>query len=146
MSTFSILVFAVLPVLELTLIIEVGKIIGGSTTIMLLILTAAAGVAMARYQGFTALRECQSALSRGVTPTEPMLDGLLILLGGLLLLIPGFITDVVGFILLIPWGRKVVRFLIIKYYFPHHTPSHQPPSEKPSPKIHVEDADFRELP
>jgi UPF0716 protein FxsA len=86
MTIYLILLFTVLPALELALIIKVGGLLGAPMTIIILMLTGTAGAAMARYQGFHTLQEIQLSLQRGVMPTDQMIDGLLILAGGLLLL------------------------------------------------------------
>ena len=145
MATFLILLFTILPALELALLIKVGTLIGASTTMMLLLLSGTAGVALARHQGFHILRDIQTSLQQGIMPGDAMIDGLLILIGGLLLLIPGFITDVFGLILLIPIGRRIVRSLLKHYFLKRYTPTETAPPRQRSRLRDIEDADFREL-
>lgn len=42
-------------------------------------------------------------------PADPLIDGVLILIGGIMLLTPGVITDLVGLTLLIPFTRFLYR-------------------------------------
>ncbi len=106
------LIFAVLPILELSLLIKVGTRIGVFNTILLTILISLTGAWLARIQGFLVLTRIQETLSRGMMPNDELIDGFLILAGGVLLLTPGFITDSIGLIFLFPLTRKFIRFLL----------------------------------
>lgn len=110
MFPYLILLFTVLPALELVLLIKIGASIGAGNTFSLIILTGILGASLARIQGFSVLRNIQDSLSRGQMPTEEMLDGVMIFVGGIVLLTPGFITDIIGFMLLIPWTRTLIRY------------------------------------
>ena len=111
MFAYLIILFTVLPALELAVLIKVGAHIGAANTISIILLTGIAGAYLARLEGFAVLRSIQHSLNNGVMPTEEMLNGVLILIGGILLLTPGFITDGCGFILLIPWTRQLLKIL-----------------------------------
>lgn len=102
------LIFALVPFIELYLLVQVGTVIGAAPTILLVIFTAAAGAWLARTQGLGILAKVQSDLARGVMPAQAMLDGFCILLAGLLLLVPGFLTDVCGLLLLLPPVRSLI--------------------------------------
>jgi len=112
MFGYLVLLFTVVPALELVLLIKIGAYIGALNTLTLIILTGVAGATLARWQGFAALRNIQNNLDKGIMPTEQMLDGVLILVGGLVLLTPGFITDLLGFLLLIPAARGLIKIWI----------------------------------
>ena len=112
MLIYLILLFTVLPVMELALLIKVGTIIGVFNTVLIVFLTGILGSYLARLQGFVVINKIQENLSRGIMPSSELIDGVMILAGGVLLIIPGFITDVVGLFLLIPWTRTLVKILL----------------------------------
>lgn len=104
-----ILIFIVVPLIEILLLIEIGSRIGAFNTILVIVLTAILGASMMRQQGFTIMRNIQRDLSQGRMPTGELINGALVLAGGIVLLTPGFFTDAVGFILLIPATRGFIR-------------------------------------
>ena len=104
-----ILIFIVVPLIEILLLIEIGNQIGALNTILVIVLTAILGASMMRHQGFTIMRNIQRDLSEGRMPTVELINGALVLVGGIVLLTPGFFTDAVGFILLIPATRGFIR-------------------------------------
>jgi len=106
LSQRLLLAFIIIPILEIYLLIKVGSIIGGLTTILLIILTAIIGTRLLRSQGIATLRKVQTSIQQGEIPTDALLEGIFIILGGALLLTPGFFTDAVGFICLIPILRQ----------------------------------------
>ena len=103
------LLFALLPVIELALLVQIGSRIGVTPTVALVLATGAAGAFLARAQGTRALWRLQEALRAGSFPGDEIFDGALILGGGLLLLTPGFLTDVVGFAALVPGTRRLLK-------------------------------------
>lgn len=100
-----VLLFTMVPVVELLVLIEVGGYIGTMNTIALIILTGIIGASFAKSQGAQMISEIRSALNQGQIPGKELLQGVMILVGGILLLTPGFITDLVGFSLLFPFTR-----------------------------------------
>ena len=104
-----LLCFVFVPVLELYILIEAGRIIGLVPTIGLIMMTGVAGAWLARSQGVEILRRIQEETSRGQMPATTLIDGALILVGGLLLLTPGFFTDALGFSFLVPLTRELWR-------------------------------------
>ncbi|PIW11934.1 MAG: membrane protein FxsA [Candidatus Infernicultor aquiphilus] len=109
------MLFIAIPVVELYILIEVGKKIGSLTTIGIIILTGILGTYLIKSQGFMILRKIQNDLNEGIMPGDSLIQGAIILLGGVLLLTPGFITDIMGFIFLIPAGRKIVKKYLLKW-------------------------------
>lgn len=107
-----IVLFIVVPAIELWGLIAVGKVIGGWSTVALVILTGIVGAWLAKQQGLQVFRLVQLQLSRGQMPTETLMDGVLVLIGGIMLLAPGFFSDVFGLILLIPYTRMIIRHLL----------------------------------
>jgi UPF0716 protein FxsA len=107
MSLFQrlLLLFIVVPIVEIYLLISVGKVIGALPTIGLVILTAVLGAYLLRIQGLATVRKLQRQLEAGQNPEDSLLEGILLLIGGVLLLTPGFFTDALGLICLSPTSR-----------------------------------------
>ncbi len=112
---FLIVLFIVVPIVELYVIIQVGEAIGLWPTLALLLADALLGSFLLKHQGRGAWRRFNEALAQRRFPGREVVDGLLIVVGGTLLLAPGFITDIVGLILLIPPTRAIVRTLLRRY-------------------------------
>jgi UPF0716 protein FxsA len=104
-----ILLFTIVPFIELTFLIEIGSHIGTFNTIMVVVVTGIIGAFMARIAGVAVLLKIQDNLREGIFPKDELFDGVLILISGALLLTPGLLTDALGFFLLIPFGRLVVK-------------------------------------
>ena len=102
-----LLLFIVVPVLEIWLFIIIGGAIGTYITLLIILLTAILGTFLVKAQGIYVLKEIQSKFDELKNPTEPIIHGAMILFAGALLLTPGFFTDSVGFLLLIPGVRSV---------------------------------------
>lgn len=103
-----LLPFIVLPIIEIALFILVGGAIGVLPTILLVILSAVAGVAVMRRQGLAARADLRRAMTEMRDPSDPLAHGALILLAGMLLVLPGFFTDAIGILLLIPAVRRLL--------------------------------------
>ncbi len=104
-----LLLFIGVPLLELTVLVQLGQVLGFWSTLAIIVLTGIAGAALARWQGMRVLVRIQEELVAGKMPAAELLDGLLILIAGVMLLTPGFLTDVFGLLLLLPWVRHFVR-------------------------------------
>jgi UPF0716 protein FxsA len=115
---FLVLLFVVVPILELFVIIQVGEAIGVLPTIALLIIDSILGSVLMRSQGRLAWRRFNAALAEGRIPHREVLDGALVIFGGALLLTPGFISDVLGIILLLPPTRALARALVARRLLP----------------------------
>jgi UPF0716 protein FxsA len=111
-----LLLFTVVPFLELIILIEVGKQIGTMATLLIIILTGILGASLARMQGFLVLSRIRNDVNMGKIPADALIDGFLILTGAIVLLTPGFITDSIGFLLLIPVTRAALREPLRKYF------------------------------
>lgn len=109
---FLIILFIVVPILELYVIIQVGQAIGVVPTLLLLLADAVLGSLLLKHQGRGAWRRFNEALAARRFPGKEVADGVLIVIGGTLLLSPGFITDVFGIFLLIPPTRAIARRLL----------------------------------
>ena len=104
-----LLLFIVVPVVELALLLEIGSRIGTLDTIALIVVTGFVGAGLARWQGFLVLRRMQEQVGRGELPASSLIDGVLILIAAAFLVTPGILTDAVGFALLVPTVRLLLR-------------------------------------
>jgi UPF0716 protein FxsA len=104
-----LLLFTVVPFIELVLLIEIGRRVGFPATLALIVVTGVVGAWLARLQGLRTLAEVQREVRAGHLPGASLVDGLLILVAGAVLLTPGVLTDVCGFVLLVPASRRLVR-------------------------------------
>ncbi len=111
---YFILLFIILPAVEIGVFILAGNEIGILNTVAIIILTGILGAFLAKRQGLSALQKVQEQIRNGEPPGNALLDGVCILAGGILLLSPGFITDLFGLILLIPFTRIALRPLLLK--------------------------------
>lgn len=109
---FLIILFIVVPILELYVIIQVGQLIGVVPTLVLLLADALLGSMLLKHQGRGAWRRFNEALAARRFPGREVADGVLIVIGGTLLLTPGFITDIFGVFLLLPPTRAIARRLL----------------------------------
>ena len=110
------ILFLIVPIIEIYLLIEVGGLIGVLPTIGLVVLTAVIGASLLRSQGSETYLRFNRALSEGRMPANEILEGVALLIGGALLLTPGFFTDAIGFICLLPFTRRpLVKFIINKF-------------------------------
>ena len=110
-----VIVFIVVPIVELYVIIQIGGLIGVLPTLALLLADALLGSLLLRHQGRGAWRRFNQALAERRFPGREVADGLMIAVGGTLLLTPGFVTDVFGLLLLIPPTRAIARRLLRSY-------------------------------
>ncbi|SKA35441.1 FxsA family protein [Consotaella salsifontis] len=93
------------PILEISVFIMVGNVIGLVPTLGLILLTAIIGTALLRYQGIGTLARIQAETRAGRLPGRDMIHGVMIMAAGILLLTPGFVTDTIGFLLFVPQVR-----------------------------------------
>ena len=120
-----LLLFTLVPLLELFILLRLGNYIGAIPTIIIVASTGIIGVSLARQQGFILLTRLKETVSRGEIPTDRLLEGVMILIGGAMLLTPGLITDTLGFALIIPisrayflqLARRFFRFYVERYIY-----------------------------
>ena len=109
------LIFAVVPMIELALLIKIGSFIGIFNTITIVILTAIIGAYMVRLEGLGVMYRIQKNMQEGIFPAEEMINGTMILIAGALLLTPGFFTDIIGFIMVFPFSREYIKKIAKRY-------------------------------
>lgn len=108
------LLLIVMPIVELMLLLKVGRLLGVLPTIALLLGTAAAGIYILKQQGFSTMSRAQRRMQSGEVPARELMEGLMLALGGLLLLIPGFISDGIAFVFLLPFLRRPLLALLMR--------------------------------
>lgn len=104
-----LILFIVIPIIEIAILVKISTVLGFWPTMLIVIATGILGATLARIQGFLVLTRIRSEVQMGRMPAEELIDGLLILIGGILLLTPGLLTDLIGFLMLIQRSRKLVR-------------------------------------
>ena len=134
MNTVLILIIGI-PLIEIYLFIKIGSQIGAFNTVLLILTTAIAGVAYARYEGFNTLKSGMSQLIKNEVPIYEIISGATLAFAAFLLIFPGFATDILGILLVIPITRKLILGIFInkKKY------------EKKSKKRNYIDGEFEEL-
>ena len=134
MNTVLILIIGI-PLIEIYLFIKIGSQIGAFNTVLLILTTAIAGVAYARYEGFNTLKSGMSQLIKNEIPIYEIISGATLAFAAFLLIFPGFATDILGILLVIPITRKLILGIFInkKKY------------EKKSEKENYIDGEFEEL-
>ncbi|SFB77852.1 FxsA family protein [Pseudoalteromonas denitrificans] len=110
-----LLIFIIIPIIEIALLIQVSDIIGGWSTVALVIITALIGAKLVKQQGTDALKNVQSQMAQGQMPAQDLFSGLCVIIAGVLLVTPGIMTDVIGFILLTPAIRNKMAAGLIKH-------------------------------
>ncbi|MEM6792741.1 MAG: FxsA family protein [Acidobacteriota bacterium] len=109
-----LLLFTLIPLVELYVLLALGRLVGLPWTLALVFATGILGAALARSQGVSTWRRLQEKIAAGQSPAESLIDGLLILVAGAVLLTPGLLTDIAGFALLVPITRRLVRKAVHK--------------------------------
>lgn len=109
MLAVLVLLFVVLPLVEIYVAVQVAHVIGGLDTILLLVIMSFAGAWLAKREGFGIWRRMQLTLNEGRMPTNELIDTGLIFAGGVLMFVPGFVTGILGLLLLLPPIRALAR-------------------------------------
>ena len=142
-----LLLFTTVPLVELAVLLWIGRHIGVLPTVLLIFLTGVLGATLARHQGLTAWQRLQAALAAGRLPGRELVEGFLILLAGAVLLTPGVLTDAAGFLLLVPPVRRwIVRQARARLQGRMVVVDARRPDRRPeSPGADVIDAEFEVL-
>lgn len=114
------LLLLVVPIVEIVLFILIGQQIGLGWTLAMILVTAIAGTALLRVQGFAVMERIRQETRAGRVPGRGLAHGLMLIVAGILLLTPGFFTDALGFLLFLPpvrdgiyQGLKVRLFALV---------------------------------
>lgn len=109
-----LMLFCIIPLIEIVLFIQIGGEIGALATLVWLALAALVGINLIRLQGMATVLRTREMLARGEAPEQALAEGLLLVVGGVLLIIPGFASDLIALLLIIPplrktWVRRWLR-------------------------------------
>lgn len=107
-----VLIFVVLPTLDLWLLLAIGERIGLWPTIALTIAVAALGGWLGKREGLKVLGQWRAAMTQLRMPEEGLVSAALVLSGAVLLAAPGVLTDVLGLALLFPPTRRPIAKLV----------------------------------
>lgn len=113
MSSILYFILIIVPILELTLLIQIGGIIGILPTLIFLVFSFIFGVALIRHAGLSTLVAMRQRLNQGILPAQELVNGAFLLVAGVLFLLPGFISDCVALLLILPGIRTLPRWAII---------------------------------
>jgi len=104
-----LVLFIIVPLIELYLLLLVGHLVGALWTLLIIVLTGCLGGYLARREGFSVLRRIREGLDMGELLRGELLDGAVILISGALLITPGMVTDFLGLLGLLPLTRRWLR-------------------------------------
>lgn len=110
-----LLLFTIIPTVELIILVGIGQLIGFWPTVALIVLTGTLGAILAKIAGLSIVSQIIGDLKSGVLPGRKMVDGVLILIAGTMLITPGILTDIVGLLILFPVTRIFFREKAIKW-------------------------------
>jgi len=100
-----LLLFIIVPILELLIIGQVADVLGLPLTLLILFGDGVIGAWLVKREGRRAWDALRLALREGRWPGD---EGALVVFGGALLLTPGFLTDVVGLLSMMPPSRALI--------------------------------------
>jgi len=106
-----LLLFTIVPIIELSLLLQLGRddVLGFTPTLAIILTTAISGAILGRIQGMNAWNRIQNELKTGQLPGDSLMDGIAVLIASAFLVTPGVLTDVAGFSLLIPFTRAPIK-------------------------------------
>jgi UPF0716 protein FxsA len=107
--------FIIVPIIEITVLMQVGDLIGAWPTVAIVIISAWLGAKYVRQQGLATLQSVQTKMAQGEMPSSEIVTGLMLLVAGVLLVTPGFVTDIFGLSLLVPSVRKALANSVQKH-------------------------------
>ena len=110
------LLFTVVPLIELYLLVSIGRVLGTAPTILLVLFTGAVGAWFTRLEGARVIQRWQEAMARQQLPKDGLVDGHLIFVGGVLLITPGVLTDVAGLSMVMPLTRRPIAAMLRRWF------------------------------
>jgi UPF0716 protein FxsA len=124
-----------LPLIEIAVLIEVGRWLGLWATLGLLVLSAAAGMLIIRSAGTAMVGRMLDSMGRGGLGIASLVDSYATISAGVLLIVPGFITDAIGVALLVPPLRRALLRALLPG-FAGRTRASSRPAEAQAPAKH----------
>ncbi|HKE18059.1 MAG TPA: FxsA family protein [Kofleriaceae bacterium] len=108
MRLFLVLLLLAAPVLDLFLLIVIGRHIGVWPVVAFVVASGFLGGRLARHQGRRVVRDLEAARRAGQVPREGLLSAGLLSLAGVLLVVPGAVSTLCGLALLVPAARRLL--------------------------------------
>lgn len=109
-----VVLFTVLPALELYLLLQIGSAFGALETVLLIVVTGIVGGWLAKREGLRVLSNLTEQLGQGLPPATKLVEGALVVAGGLLLVTPGVITDLAGFAFILAPTRRLLAPVVLR--------------------------------
>ncbi len=126
-----LLLFTIVPLVELWLLLEIGGEVGALPTLAGVIVVGVVGSWLGKREGMKVLHAVREALAAGRMPDLELVEGAVILVGAVLLVTPGVLTDVAGVACLVPPSRRLVaRALRAHFARRLGAVTHRPASEQ----------------
>ena len=110
--TFVLVALVVAPIIEIAVLVAVGRTVGLGWTLLALLLLTLLGTWLMRREGSRTWKALREASRTGRMPNREIADGVLVLIGGAFLLLPGFVSDLVGLFFVLPFTRVFARRLL----------------------------------
>ena len=110
-----LLLFTVVPAVELFLLLQLGSLIGPLWTFVIVVVTGTIGAWLAKREGLGLLSTLSEELNNGIPPGNRLMEGVLVVVGGILLITPGVFTDITGFLLIAPPSRRFLAPRVLSY-------------------------------
>ena len=76
MGIYLLILFIIIPIIEIYLFILIGSEIGIISTLLVVILTAVVGTYLLRIQGLVTLQKAQRMMEQGQMPAEALIEGI----------------------------------------------------------------------
>ncbi len=110
------LAFTVIPLIEIAILISLSDIVGGWTTVGIVVVTALIGTSLIKNSGKEVMENLQKAMMFQGNISDAILDGAILLVTGVLLITPGFFTDIFGLLIHVPIFKNILKkFLLGKF-------------------------------
>lgn len=101
--------------IELSIFIQISKVLGIALTILLVFFTSCIGASLLINQGVQNIMSLRRKLSEGGDPAKEVVKSISLIVSGFLLFLPGFFTDILGLILFIPFVQKQFQTRLMPY-------------------------------
>ncbi len=103
-----VMAMLVWPLVEIALFVTLGGWLGLWLTLVTVLGTGIAGVALMRWRGLRAMADVRGQVRQMANPLPLVADQAVFMLAAMLLILPGFLTDFLGLLLLIPPVRATL--------------------------------------
>lgn len=110
------LAFTIIPLTEIAILISLSDIVGGWTTIAIVVATALIGTSLIKNTGKEVMENLQKAMMLQGNITDAILDGAILLVTGVLLITPGFFTDIFGLLIHLPLFKNILKKFLVKKF------------------------------